>query len=113
MTPQTYEELESLDQFAGKAMQAFSWSTFAFNLVLSYGLKYLWNLINLLQFSVFMTKWQLSYPNNCHAVLKYIKNLALMEFLPKDEVIDFLIGDEECDNCTIDTEQRRLLEATD
>ena len=71
-------------------MSAFSWGHFFWNLILAKGLKYLWNGINLLQFAVFMQQWQLSYPNNCLTFLKYIKSLALMEFIPKDEIINFV-----------------------
>jgi hypothetical protein len=30
--------------------------------VLSYGLKYLWNMVNLLQFVVFIKQWKFSLP---------------------------------------------------
>ena len=75
-------------------------------MLLSKGLKYLWKLVNLLQFTVFMSEWQLSYPNNSIAFLKYLKNLALMEFLPKDEIINFLSG-YACEDCEEESEERR------
>ena len=51
------------------------------NIVLSYGLKYLWNMVNLLQFLVFIQQWKFSLPSNAGGFLKYLKSLALMEFV--------------------------------
>jgi len=51
------------------------------NITLSYGLKYLWNMVNLLQFLVFIQQWKFSLPQNAHGFLKYLKSLALMEFI--------------------------------
>ena len=68
----------------------------------------MWNTINLLQFAVFMESWQLSWPNNGKKFMKALKNLALMEFLPKEEVIDFVsdllnLDDEQtCDECILE-----------
>lgn len=94
-------------------INTFSWSTLLWNLALSYGLKYLWNMINLLQFMVFISDWQLSYPKYGHAFLKYLKNLALMEFLPKDAVIDKLsqmlgLDEEDCEDCGDDSNSEDL-----
>ncbi len=51
-------------------------------LIFSFGLKYMWNFVNILQFLVFMTSWNINYPLNALAVLKYLKSIALMEFIP-------------------------------
>ena len=99
-------------------MAAFSWTSLLVNLAVSYGLKYLWNTVNILQFAVFMSLWQLSYPNNGRRFLGKLKELALMEFLPTDDVINFLselmgLDDEEgkCEDCDIVMSTRRLDEA--
>ena len=52
------------------------------NFFLASGLKYLWGLMNTLQFLVFITKWKLDFPVNALNVLEYIKMIALMEFIP-------------------------------
>ena len=52
--------------------------------VLSYALKYLWNMVNLFQFLVFIEKWQLNYSQGALLFLRNIKNLVLMEFLPTE-----------------------------
>ena len=69
-------------------------------------------MVNILQFSVFMSEWQLSYPNNSASFLKYIKMIALMEFLPKDEVIDFLT-DTDCQTCNTNIIRKRNLESSE
>ena len=58
------------------------------NCLLYVGLKYLWNMVNLLQFEVFMLLWQVSIPYKAEAFLKYIKLLALMEFVPSGWLTD-------------------------
>ena len=63
-------------------MQVFSISNFLLNCLAHVGLKYLWNMVNLLQFEVFMILWQVRIPFKAEAFLKYIKLLALMEFIP-------------------------------
>lgn len=52
------------------------------NIVLSFGLKYLWNFVNLLQFLVFIPRWQLNIPFNALTILQQLKSIALMEFIP-------------------------------
>ena len=51
---------------------------------LAMGLKYLWNIMNLLQFLIFMQTWQILLPSTTSIVLKQLKVLALGEFLPTD-----------------------------
>ena len=63
-------------------MSVVSTTNLILNCFLYVGLKYLWNMVNLLQFEVFMLLWQISIPYKAEAFLKYIKLLALMEFIP-------------------------------
>lgn len=69
-------------------MGAVSWANLFVNLALSYGLKYLWNAINLLQMAVFVPIWKLNYSPNALAFLEYAKMIALMEFLPSHLITD-------------------------
>ncbi len=57
---------------------------------LSGALKFLWGLMNILQFLVFMSRWKLDYPANTLSVLKFIKTIALMEFMPTGWFTDIL-----------------------
>ena len=49
---------------------------------LAMGLKYLWNIMNLLQFLIFMEIWQISLPPTTRVILSNLKSLALLEFIP-------------------------------
>jgi len=62
------------------------------NIVLSFGLKYLWNFVNLLQFLVFIPKWNINIPSNALAVLQQLKSIALMEFIPTKEITGKISG---------------------
>ena len=51
---------------------------------LAMGLKYLWNIMNLLQFLIFMEIWQISLPPTTRVILSNLKSLALLEFIPTE-----------------------------
>ena len=83
---------------------------------MAYALKYLWNMINIVQFGVFIGKWKLSFSNYGLKFLNRIKILVLMEFLPTDEFIDWIsekLGiSQDCEECDVDDvdSRRRLLD---
>lgn len=54
------------------------------NIFLSFGLKFLWNFVNLLQFLVFMQLWKIYLPTQALALIKFLKNIALLEFIPTE-----------------------------
>ena len=49
---------------------------------LYFGLKYLWNIMNLIQFLIFMQMWLLSMPGVARIFMQELKALALLEFIP-------------------------------
>ena len=62
-------------------------------------LKKLWTLVNLLQFTVFLPKWSLNYPEMVKSFLRAVKIIAFFEFLPTDwftDGISDLIGLSDC-----------------
>ena len=63
-------------------MTIFASSNIVLNIFLSFGLKYLWNLVNILQFMVYIPRWKLNFPSNAVGVLNFLKMIALMEFIP-------------------------------
>lgn len=79
-----------MEKSAGKSMTALTSGNLVLNVVMSYGLKYLWNMLNLLQFLVFIQKWKFNLPYNAESFLKYIKKLALMEFVNTDPVTKWI-----------------------
>ena len=56
------------------------------------GLKYLWNMVNLLQFIIFMRTWLIGIPDFTDQWLLSLKTLALFEFLPTDAIKGWLMG---------------------
>ena len=62
------------------------------NILFSFGLKYLWNFVNLLQFLVFIPRWKINIPLNALAVLMQLKSIALMEFIPTKEITGTISG---------------------
>ena len=51
------------------------------NFLLAYGLKYLWNMVNLLQFLVFFQYWKINVHPSAQLIITQIRKLALFEFL--------------------------------
>ena len=98
-------------------MSVMSTTNLVLNCFLYVGLKYLWNMVNLLQFEVFMLLWQIQIPYKAEAFLKYLKLLALMEFIPSEWLTDAMSelfgiqceeGDETCED-DIDESDRKGL----
>ena len=52
----------------------------------SLGLKYLWNIMSLLQFLIYMRMWQIKLPPFTETIVKELKSLAFMDFIPKDDI---------------------------
>lgn len=71
------------------------------------GLKYLWNIMNLLQFLIFMQMWVISIPPTTRIVLSELQNLALLEFIPTEvfsNLLKKILGtEEESQTCAEDT----------
>ena len=57
---------------------------------LHFGLKYLWNTMNLVQFLIFMQLWLFRLPERARIFLTELKALALLEFIP----YEWLSGEE-------------------
>lgn len=71
---------------------------------LAMGLKYLWNIMNLLQFLIYMQMWLISLPPTTRIILRELKTLALLEFIPTDkfrETLKQLMGikEDKEENC--------------
>ena len=89
-----------MEEAVAEVLTAVGWSNFALQLLIAYGLKYLWNIVNIMQFAVYLPRWKLSYPQNVKSFLSAVKVIALMEFLPTDWLTDGLsdvFGMSECD----------------
>lgn len=94
--------LEKLGDDVASSMAGLSLIILFLQIFLAMGLKYLWNIMNLLQFLIFMQMWLISLPPTTKIVLKELKTLALLEFIPtqtfKDALKQFL-GQDEKEDC--------------
>ena len=64
-----------------KTLNAFITSSMPLNLVLGVSLKFLWGMVNSLQFIVFMEQWKVNWPPNASIAIKTIRMIALAEFI--------------------------------
>jgi hypothetical protein len=62
-------KIQQLAAAAESGMNTIALVNLIVNIVLSFGLKYLWNFVNLLQFLVFIPRWKLNIPPNALAIL--------------------------------------------
>lgn len=60
MSLAAFIELQVLEEEVEGPMSFFSIIQLSSNVVLAYGLKYLWNMVNLLQFLVFFQHWKIN-----------------------------------------------------
>ena len=74
-------------------------------------LKYLWGVMNLLQFVIFMQLWLISVPYKAKTFIQALKYFAFFEFIPTDWFKDFvksLVGieklEDDGDSCGIQEE---------
>ena len=54
------------------------------NILLGASLKFLWGMINTLQFIVFFTDWKVRIPTNATIAVKTFRKIALGEFIPSE-----------------------------
>ena len=66
-------KIQQLAAAAESGMNTIALVNLIVNIVLSFGLKYLWNFVNLLQFLVFIPRWKLNIPPNALAILGQLK----------------------------------------
>lgn len=85
-------KIQQLAAAAESGMNTIAIINLIVNIVLSFGLKYLWNFVNLLQFLVFIPRWRLNIPQNALAILAQLKSIALMEFIPTKTITSTISG---------------------
>ena len=83
----TEAELKQLKETARKvsdSVASVSWSLLLLQVILAFGLKYLWNIMNLLQFLIFMILWQIRLPKTTKILIGELRSLAFLEFIPSE-----------------------------
>ena len=58
------------------------------NILLGSSLKFLWGMINTLQFVVFFTDWNVLIPPNAEIAIETFRTIALGEFIPYNWLTD-------------------------
>jgi len=99
-----------LGQTVESTLTNFSIALCVAQIFVTIGLKYLWNIMNLLQFLIFMQQlWRIRLPPTASVILKQLKVMALMEFIPtqwfKDSIRELLGLEKPCEgDCLSDAE---------
>ena len=60
------------------------------NLVLAYGLKFMWSMMNVLQFVIFAGEWKINLDPFAKTLTEQLKKLALFEFIDSEAAINFV-----------------------
>ena len=55
--------------------------------MLGASLKYLWGMINILQFIIYMKEWKVNWPANASLGIKTMRTIALGEFIDTKKVM--------------------------
>lgn len=90
------------------SLTAFSLGSIGVNIVLAVGLKYLWNLVALIQFAIFMREWQFTLPIKADTWLDALRTLALFEFIETEKIREWfedVFGIESDEICSLDEAQ--------
>ena len=90
MSVDDYEQAESVGQASENTTKTFTLVSFLITLMLGYGLKFIWNSVNILQFVVFISLWKVNLPLMAQKFISGLKQLALFEFIPYKEIISWL-----------------------
>ena len=84
MSESEFKKLKETAKTVADSVATFSWGLVALQVVLAFGLKHLWNIMNLLQFLCFMIMWQIRLPHTSRIIITELKSLAFMEFIPTE-----------------------------
>ncbi len=79
------ETLKSVNSGAEKA-NILATSSLPVNIVLGASLKFLWGMVNSLQFVVYMKDWKVNWPPNAKLVVQTLETIALGKFIEKEKI---------------------------
>ena len=103
MDPDEMKEILSTMNGANGAANTIATGNTFLNILLGSSLKFLWGMINTLQFVVFFTDWNVSIPPNATLAIRTFRSIALGEFIPFHWLTDplkesFMTSEEEESN---------------
>ena len=79
------ETLKSVNSGAEKA-NVLATSSLPVNIVLGASLKYLWGMVNSLQFVVYMKEWKVNWPPNAKLIVETLETIALGKFIDQEKI---------------------------
>ena len=82
MDPETAAAMASAMDTANGAANSITTGNIVINILLGSSLKFLWGMINTLQFIVFFTEWNVIIPPNADMAIETLRVIALGEFIP-------------------------------
>ena len=82
MDPETAAAMASAMDTANGAANTITTGNIVINILLGSSLKFLWGMINTLQFIVFFTEWNVIIPPNADMAIETLRVIALGEFIP-------------------------------
>jgi len=77
--------LKSVNSGAEKA-NLLATSSLPINIALGASLKYLWGMVNSLQFVVYMKDWKVNWPPNAKLIVTTLETIALGKFIDKEKI---------------------------
>ena len=113
MTLERFQEVEEFNEAIEGPLSFLSEGILFMQIFLAYGLKYLWNLVNLFQFLVFFLQWKINMDEETRVVLEILKSFALFEFIDTTAITNearaFFRGVEvyiiECEDGTLEDDE--------
>ena len=73
---------------ASSISNSFATINLVMQILLGASLKFLWAMINTLQFVVFFTDWKIIIPLNAQFAIEFFRTVALGEFIPTEDITD-------------------------
>ena len=77
--------MKSVNSGAEKA-NVLATSSLPVNIILGASLKYLWGMVNSLQFVVYMKEWKVNWPPNAKLIVETLETIALGKFIDKEKI---------------------------
>jgi len=71
------------------------------NIAMGMSLKYMWNLMNTIQFLIYLPMWRLNIPDNALTVLNSLNSIALGKFIPYEFItspLKNLLGEDDAES---------------
>ena len=82
---------KSIEKKQKVLVNTISSSSVAVNILLGLSLKYLWGMVNMLQFVIYMNQWKVNWPPNANLAVKTLRTIALGEFIDTNKILNSIV----------------------